>query len=325
MPEGALDGWLVEQGIGEERAILYRANQPVAARMRWPGGLEPGAVVEGLLAAGPKGSTRGRAAFAGGEEALVDKLPRDANEGAQMHFLVTRAAVGEASRMKLAQVRPTGEAERPAPSLAESLPGAKVVRRFRHDDWEEIRDLAVEGFVTFTGGSLHFSPTPAMVVVDVDGHLVPRDLARAAVEPLARAIRLFGLGGIVGVDFPTLQAKADRKAVDTALEEALADFDHERTAMNGFGLVQIVSRVERPSMLHLVRHDPAGAAARVLLRRAEEVDGAGRIELTAHPAVVARLTDEWLNELHRRTGREVSTKADPALAIEAPHAQLVPR
>lgn len=318
------EGWLVEQGIGEERAILYRAGQAVAARMRWPGGLEPGAVVEGMLAAKPRGSTRGRAAFPGGEEALVDKLPRDASEGAQMRFIVTRGAVGEANRLKLAQVRPTDLPERPAPSLADSLPGAKVVRSFAHDDWEEIRDLAVEGIVDFTGGSLHFAPTPAMVVVDVDGHLSPRELALAAVAPLARAIRLFGLGGIVGVDFPTLQAKAERKAVDSAIEDALADFDHERTAMNGFGFVQIVSRFERPSMLHLVQHDPAGAAARLALRRAEAAEGAGRIELTANPAVIARLRDDWLEQLRRRTGREVSTRPDPALAIEAPHAQLVP-
>ncbi len=318
------EGWLVEQGIGEERAILYHAGHAVAARMRWPGGLEPGAVAQGVLVSKPKGSNRGRAAFPGGAEALVDKLPREASEGAQMRFVVTRASMGEAKRRKLAQVRPTDLPERPAPSLAESLPEAKIVRNFPAGDWEEIRDLAVEAVVDFAGGSLHFAPTPAMVVVDVDGHLPPRELALAAVEPLARAIRLFGLGGIVGVDFPTLQARADRKAVDAAIETALADFDHERTAMNGFGLVQIVSRFERPSMLHLVQHDPAGAAARLLLRRAEAVEGPGRIELAAHPAVIARLTDNWLDELRRRTGREVSTRPDPALAIEAPHAQLVP-
>ncbi len=325
MVEPAPDGWLVEQGIGEERAILYRAGRPVAARMRWPGGLEPGAVVEGVLVAKPQGSTRGLAAFPGGEEALVDKLQREASEGAQMRFVVTRAAVGEANRLKLAQVRPSDEPERAAPSLAESLPGAKVVRRLPHDDWEELRDLAVEGVVTFTGGSLHFSPTPAMVVVDVDGHLPPRDLALAAVEPLARAIALMGLGGMIGIDFPTLQAKADRKLVDEALERALSHFDHERTAMSGFGFVQIVARFERPSILHLVQIDPAGAAARLLLRRAEEVEGPGIIALYAHPAVIARLTDDWLAELARRTGREVSTRPDPALAISAPHAQVVPR
>lgn len=321
-----MTGWLVEQGIGEERAILYRAGQPYAARARWHGTtLEPGAVVEGVLASKPKDSLRGRAIFPGGEEALVDRLPRDASEGATLRFLVTRAAVGEAHRVKLAQVRPTDEPPRPAPSFAETLAGGKAARQFPRGDWEDILALASDGFVPFPGGSLHFAPTPAMVVVDVDGHLPPRDLALAAVEPLARAIRLFGLGGIVGIDFPTLQARADRKTVDTALEEALTDFDHERTAMNGFGFVQIVARFERPSMLHLVHHDPAGAAARLLLRQGERLEGAGRIELAAHPAVIDHLSENWLEELRRRTGREVSTRRDPALAIDAPHAQLLQR
>jgi hypothetical protein len=293
--------------------------------MRWPGGLEPGAVVEGVLVSRPRGSSRGRAGFAGGVEALVDRLPRDASEGAQMRFRVQRAAVGEANRVKLAQVHPTDEPACSAPSLAKSLPGASVVRAFTHGDWEEIRDLAVQGVVDFSGGSLHLAPTPAMVVVDVDGHLPPRELALAAVEPLARAICLLDLGGPVGIDFPTLEAKTDRKAVDAALEQALADFDHERTAMNGFGFVQVVSRFERPSLLHLVNGDPAGAAARLALRRAEALEGTGRVEIAAHPAVVARLTSEWLTELARRMGLDVVTRADPTLASEAPHAQLVPR
>lgn len=323
LPEHAPDGWLVERGIGEERAILYRKGRPVAARMRWPGGLEPGMVVEGLLVSKPKGQTRGRAGFPCGEEALVDRLPRDASEGAQMHFLVTRAAVGEKMRLKLAQVRPTEDAERPAPTLAENLPDATIVRSFPHDDWEEIRDQAVDGIVDFTGGSLQFATTPAMTVVDVDGQLEKRELALAAVEPLERAISLFGLGGIVAVDFPTLDTKADRRAVDDALEDALDGFPHERTAMNGFGLVQIVSRMERPSMLHLIQNDPAGAAARLALRRAESLEGPGPIVLTAHPTVLARITDDWLGELQRRTGKQVRMEPDAALALEAPHAQLV--
>lgn len=326
MADARADGWRVEQGIGEERALLYRNGRAVAARMRWPGGLEPGAVLDGVLVSKPRGSTRGRAQFASGEEALVDRLPRDASEGATMRFRIMRAAVGETNRLKLAQARPTEEPERPAPTLAESLPDAKVVRCFAHDDWEEARDLAVDGIVTFTGGSLHFSATPAMVLVDVDGHLPPRELALAATEPLARAIALFGLGGMIGIDFPTLAARADRKLVDEALETALADFDHERTAMNGFGFVQIVARFERPSMLHLLQHDPSGAAARLLLRRAESLGGGGGvIELNAHPAVLDRLSEEWLAELQRRTGSELSMKPDPALAREGANAQLVPR
>jgi hypothetical protein len=61
----------------------------------------------------------------------------------------------------------------------------------------------------------------------------------------------------------------------------------------------------------------------LLLRRAELLDGAGRIELMAHPAVMEKLGEDWLAELRRRTGREITLRADPGIAIDAPHAQMV--
>jgi len=265
--------WLVEQGIGEERALQYEADHAVAAPVR----LE-----------------------------------------------VTRAAAREQRRIKLAQARPSALAPRPAPSLAETL-DAEVVRRFPGDAWEEIWAEAADGLVSFPGGALHFAPTAAMTLVDVDGTLSPPALSLAAVEPLTRSIQRFGLGGSIGVDFPTLARRDERKAVDAALGQALALWDHERTAMNGFGFVQLVARSERPSLLHRVALEPAGAAARLLLRRAEGLDGAGAIELAAHPKVLERILPGWLDELVRRTGREVRLSPDPSLALRGGHAQIVPR
>ena len=51
----------------------------------------------------------------------------------------------------------------------------------------------------------------------------------------------------------------------------------------------------------------------------------GAVLLASHPSVDARLRPEWLEELARRSGREVRREADSALAVEAPHAQVVPR
>jgi ribonuclease G len=185
---------------------------------------------------------------------------------------------------------------------------------------EEARD----GIVAFTGGSLTITPTPAMTLIDVDGTLAPRTLALAAVDPMARSIARLGLGGVIGIDFPTLQSKDDRKAVDVVLEGALADFDHERTAMNGFGFVQLVARLQRPSLLHRAQFDPAGTAARLLLRRAEDVTEPGVLLVRAHPAVVAGISDDWRAELSRRTGRQLRIEADPALAPATGFAQAVP-
>lgn len=314
--------WLVEQGIGEERALRYERGRAVAAAMRWPGALEPGLVAEAVLVERTRGWPRGRARFANGEDALVDRLPPSASEGAPLRLEVTRAAAREARRIKPAQARPTDRESRAAPALAGSL-GAEVVRRFPDRAWDEIWAEAADGAVAFAGGVLHFAPTAAMTLIDIDGGLSPRALALAAVPPLAAAIARFGLGGSIGIDFPTLAARDDRKAVDAALAAALGGWDHERTAMNGFGFVQLVARAERPSLLHRVQFEPAAASGRRLLREAEGLQGAGAILLTAHPRVLAEIGADWLAELARRTGRTVRLAPDPSLATTGGHAQIV--
>lgn len=319
--------WLVEEGIGEHRAVLLDGGQIAAARIDWPGTLKAGQVEDAVLIARAAGSARGTARFTSGEEALVDRLPREASEGAALRLEVLRSAMPEHARRKLAQARPTTAPPRPAPTLAETLRreghAVRPVRTFPDCGWDELWDEAWSGTCAFAGGSLHFAPTPAMTVVDIDGSLPPRDLARAAVAPLAKALRRFDLGGNIGIDFPTLEAKEDRRAVDSALEEALRGWPHERTAMNGFGFVQIAARLARPSLLHLLRFDPAPAAARRLLRLAGRVEAPGALLLTCHPAVRAALRADWLDELARRAGREVRLVEDPALALEAGFAQAV--
>ena len=321
--------WLVEEGIGEERGVRLAGSQIVAARLHWPGALVPGQVETATLVARTADSARGTARFASGEETLVDHLPAEASEGAPIKLEVTRAALAERGRLKLAQARPTGLSERTAPALAEMLENeghtVRVVRHFPECGWDELWAEASQGETAFAGGALALFDTPAMTLIDVDGPDNPKRLANAAVEAVASAIRRFDLGGSIGVDFPTVHAKADRKFVDALLAAALADWPHERTAMNGFGFVQIVSRRERASILNLLTTSRVGAAARMVLRRAELLEGAGTILLTVHPAVKAKLKPEWLTELARRTGRGVAVETDPGIALGAGHAQMVAR
>ena len=315
--------WLVEQGIGEERALLCHNDRAIAARLRWPGGLEAGLVADAVLIERAKGSSRGRVRFAGGEEALVDRLPKEASEGASLRLEVTRTAVRERSRGKLAHARPTDASPRPAPVLAETLSDSRIVRQFPDAAWDEIWAEAWEGMVAFPGGSLEFAPTSAMTLIDVDGALPAPALALAAVPAIAAALGRLDLGGSVGIDFPTLPDRRDRQAVDAALALGLDRWRGERTAMNGFGFVQLVARLERPSLVaRYARRTQAGA--RLLLRQAERVVEPGALELTAHPAVRRAVRPEWEAELARRTGRTLRWRDDPGLAMTAGHAQAVP-
>ena len=315
--------WLIEQGIGETRALLIDNERVLAAHVAWPGELAVGTRCTGKLTAKLKGTRRGVALLEDGTEALVDQLPAQVTEGQLLDLVITRASIAERGRLKRAQARIAGVDAGPVPS---SWSSGRIVRRFPAGLWEEVWHAASGASLDFPGGEVLVSVTPAMTVIDVDGIGAPRDVALEAVPPIARALAWFGIGGNIGIDFPTLAVKADRRAVDDALEAALAGWPHERTAMNGFGFVQLVARLEGPSLLHRFVHHRLGMAARMALRRAEltaDAGGAGRvIQLTVHPALKAKLKAAWCEELERRTGRPLAIAIDPTLAIEAANAQL---
>lgn len=319
MPETAAPTWFVERGIGEVRALLLERDEPIAAKLYWPGELYAGGIVDAKLASKPSGKARGVAVARNGTEILVDRLPRDLTEGGHVSIAITRGPIAERGRFKRAQGRIAD-----GTTTASVFDDATEIRRFPSSAWEDVWTSASSGEVAFSGGSLLFSVTPAMTLIDIDGDLPPRELSIAAVPHIAHWLRLFDLGGSIGIDFPTLGTKADRKALDAALEQALADWPHERTAMNGFGFVQIVARLEGPSLLHRFATSRSGASARMFLRRAEMLDGAGVTLLTVHPALERQLRTEWIDELSRRTGRPIRVKTAPGLAIDSASAQIVP-
>ncbi|HMJ93840.1 MAG TPA: ribonuclease [Allosphingosinicella sp.] len=318
--------WLYEQGIGENRAILVEDGAIVEAAIELPGALSPGTIVEGRLTAilvpGRRGIVR-----IGSEEALIEPLPSGLTEGQRLKVEIVREAIGEEGRPKSARCRLSDADPRPGPGLTERI-GAfsrhdgTGADRFEQAGWSELLEEAASGEIAFPGGALRMNLTPAMTLFDVDGALAPAELAAAGAEAAGRAIRRLGISGSIGIDLPTLAGRAERQRPAAALDAVLPQ-PFERTAVNGFGFLQVVRRRERASLPELLRSDPIGAAARALLRKAERAGGAGERILTAAPAVIARIeaNPAWIAELERRTGAPAILRAEKGLAISAGHAQ----
>lgn len=307
--------WLYEEGIGENRAILVEGGSILEAAIELPG-LRVGAIVPARLQ-----SAAGIALLDDGSEANVD--PAGLSEGAAFHAEVLREAIPEPGRPKPPKVRVSDQPLRRGPSLAERIcapPSSPGPDRFEEAGWSELLEEAARGEIGFAGGALRMSLTPAMTLFDVDGSLAPPALALAGAEVTARTIRRLGIAGSIGIDLPTLPRDARQQAA--AAVDAILPQPFERTAVNGFGFLQIVRRRERPSIPEILRADPAGAAARALLRRAERCTGP--LALHAAPQVIARIGEDWLRLLGRRTGGAIALRAEPGLAISAGHVESRP-
>ena len=308
MPE-----WVIEEGIGETRAALIDNDEIVEARVRREGMTPAGTVIETkLVAVAPRVTVEALSKEFGGERFLLPRGVSGVSEGGKLFVEVTREALGGSEPWKLGLARRTDEEPRDAPPLADGRPG-------RIDGWNDLLEEAREGHVRFDGGELRIEPTAAMTMIDVDGWLVPDKLSQMAAWAAARAIRRLDIGGSVGIDFPTLKDKAARSQVDSILDDYL-EKPFERTAMNGFGFVQVVRPRRRASLIELAA-DRAPFEARALLRRAEREIGA--IRLVAHPAVVADLEREkgWIDALSRSVGGAVTLRAEASLAMSGAYAE----
>lgn len=313
MPE-----WLYEAGIGEARAALVADGRIVKARIELDT-LAPrvGAVLTARLVELLPGRT-GRISFAGGE-AVLGALPPGITQGAELTVAIVREAPFERGRSKLARAMPSDVAPAPAPDLlarigASGVP-VRVCRPHEPDrleaaGWSEVLEEARTGDIVFagaTGGALRMTPTPAMTLFDVDGHPPLEALGVAAARSVAAAIVRHDITGSIGIDFPTLPGKAARAAVDAALDAGLPH-PFERTAMNGFGFVQIVRRRSRRALPELLAADSAGAEARALLRTLERIPPplprVHRVPPRVHAALLAN--PGWIAALQARTGTAVT-------------------
>lgn len=307
MPE-----WLYEAGIGEARAALVDDGSIVQAAIEpddagpLVGAAHRARLVELLPV------RRGRVALDGGGEALLTALPPGITQGAALTVEITREAIPEPGRLKPARAVATDASPAAGPDLLARLHASgHPVRQLRPHEpdfleqagWSELLEEATDGDIAFPGGALRMTPTPAMTLFDVDGAPPADALARAAAPVVAAAILRHGIGGSIGIDFPTVEGKTGRQAVAAALDVALPP-PFERTAMNGFGFLQIIRPRPRASLPERLAANPAAAAARALLRRLEREPPGGPRDLRVLPSVHAALLarPDWLAELARRTG-----------------------
>lgn len=306
--------WLYEAGIGEARAALVEDGRIVQAAIELPGTLTVGTVAEGRLVELLPGR-QGRVTLNQGGDVLLAPVPRGLSQGSVLTVIVTREAIPERGRAKLpkAQVATEDAVPAPGPDLRARIAASGVPVRellaHQPDDleaagWSELLDEAVTGEIGFGAGVLRMTPTPAMTLFDVDGSPPHEPLSIAAARAVAESILRHGIGGSIGIDFPTLEGKGPRQAVAEALDAALP-LPFERTAVNGFGFLQIVRPRPRASIPERLGIDPVGAKARALLRQWER-EPPGPVSVYRVPgAVYDRLmaNPDWNAALTRRTGR----------------------
>ncbi len=263
-----------------------------------------------------------------GEEAVLDPCP-PGPEGRLIAVEMVRSPIPEPGRWKRAKVRVLADAtpsaepcwhQSPEPweaflmrakgevseIICPTLQAAHDVRSVIGDavptridpeaisetDFDGLIDCAVSGEYPFPRGMLAIDRTRAMTMIDVDGVGDPLSLNRAAATAIPRLLRLFDIGGPVAIDFISMRSKADRAAVDAVLSDACASLGLvEKTAINGFGLCQIIRPRSGPSVPELLCGTTPGrlsleSRAIALLREAERSQGRGPRQLVAPPAII---------------------------------------
>jgi ribonuclease G len=262
---------------------------------------------------------------ADGGEYLLPKGAPGVTEGASFTVEVTREAIPGSEPWKRPLAKVSGATATAAPPLADRLNAREIVFPGGRDElggagWDELIDQARTGIVRFADGELRISPTPAVTLIDVDGSLPPDQLAILGAAEAAHAIHRLDIGGSIGIDLPTAGSKAARTKAAEAIDANLPQ-PFERTAVNGFGFVQIVRPRHRASLVELAQ-DRAAFEARALLRRAV-LETAGAKRLVANPAVIAVLQQhaDWIERLSQQLGGAIGLRADPALPISGGYAE----
>ena len=324
----------MDDALGDfaEADVLIERDRIVEMAIERDGdAIRAGAIMPARLTRKADASGRGLATLADGSTVQLAPVPGGMTEGSPLLVEITREALPEAGATKppRARLAPAGAQPGSGPDLRARIAATGVAVRVIGNGsdllepygWSEALEEATSGIVARPEALLRIALTPAMTLIDVDGSGKATELALAGARLAAETIRRFDIAGSIGIDLPTVAAKAERQAAAIALDAVLPP-PFERATVNGFGFLHIVRRRTRPSLMEAIAADPVGAAAMALLRRAERASGRGGLTLHVHPRVAARLAarPDWLDALGRRVGAAIGLHEDAALAISAGHA-----
>ncbi len=335
LTEGSGPYWIYEAGIGEDRAALVLKGHIIEAHIDRRPLVACGLVCKAKIT---KWLGAGRGAIVRLDvdgDALVHKLPKGLTDGHSFRVEIKRESISEATRIKLPLAVATDAACRNAPTLLERITdsGYPVMVGHPHDadhlaeaGWFEAVEEAATGYIPFTGGSLLMALTPAMTIFDIDGDLPAAELALAGAKAAAQTIRRFGIGGNIGIDFPNGGARAQRLHITHIFDGVMKNMEEnmgigearfERTAVNGYGFMQVITPRPRSSFPEIIQNNPARTHALALLRLASRDRATGPLQLTAHQGVITILESrqDWLSKLSKDIGRNVLLRADAALPI----------
>ena len=244
-------------------------------------------------------------------------------EGTRVTFEVTREAIAEPGRIKPAEIalRDSGV----LPSLPKDVLWDARLMAFEQPvisaSIAEGFDIALSGQSQLGSVIISFQRTKAGLVFDVDGIGSAFDINQVAATEVARLLRLYQVGAMVMIDFVSMEVKAQRTQIaeifDTASRSDARPF--ERTAINGYGMMQVVRARPRPSVLdHLFGTRIAALSdetrAYWLLRAVAQSSGFGARTVTARPDVATLLESQkwagWRTQAMRAAGADMRVVAD---------------
>ena len=330
---------------GELRLMLHENGKLVELRLLRllnEGPLLPGKTMQVRLGA-KIGARRALVQYDGGE-GEISPIP-DLTEGSWLTAELTRAPFPEPGRWKRAVFRQAEAREfgigdyilSLCPDMAAIVCAGPIeaaqIRSILGDTFPEIQidkaaiddaqsdiwcERGITGEFVIEGGLLSIERTRAMTMIDIDGFGAAHSVNLAAARAIPWLLRLYGIGGQVGIDFLASTNKAERAEIDAVLGKACATLNqHERTAVSGFGFAQLVLPRPGPSVMEILcgtgwKEPSAETQALMLLRDAARSHGVGARVLVANADIIAQI-ERWpalLEELRSSLGCAITLRCD---------------